>query len=165
MKKRYLTKLTSVLAAAAVIFTAGFAECRAAAEYADTETAADSATCGGQLVAAYACSLIGSPYAWGGEEPSTGFDCSGFVYYVYNMFGITLNRVAADQALNGIPVNASEIRAGDVICFYSNGGINHSGIYVGNGQFVHASTSETGVIMTDLAAYSQDGYTVRRIIF
>lgn len=119
----------------------------------------------GQQVAGYACQFVGSRYIWGGATPD-GFDCSGLVYYVYKQFGYTLNRVAADQASNGRHVEPSEIQPGDLLCFYSGSSyIGHVGIYIGNGQFVHASNSTTGVIISDLAGYYVSrGYEARRII-
>ena len=119
----------------------------------------------GQQVASYACQFVGSRYVWGGTTPD-GFDCSGLVYYVYKQFGYTLNRVAADQASNGRHVEPSELQPGDLLCFYSGSSyIGHVGIYIGNGQFVHASNSTTGVIISDLAGYYVSrGYEARRII-
>lgn len=119
----------------------------------------------GQQVASYACQFVGSRYVWGGTTPD-GFDCSGLVYYVYKQFGYTLNRVAADQATNGRHVEPSELQPGDLLCFYSGSSyIGHVGIYIGNGQFVHASNSTTGVIISDLAGYYVSrGYEARRII-
>lgn len=126
--------------------------------------ATSSAT--GQTIANYACQFVGYRYCWGGTSPDTGFDCSGLVYYVYKQFGYTLNRVAADQATNGRHVEASELQAGDLICFYSGSSyIGHVGIYIGNGQFVHASNSTTGVIISDLSGYYVSrGFEARRII-
>ena len=136
-------------------------------ESTDTSAASTQLASGsGALVAAYACTFVGTPYCWGGTDPSTGFDCSGFVYYVYKQFGIELNRVAADQAQNGTAVDASNLQPGDVLCFYSSGTyIGHSGIYIGDGKFVHAASSTTGVIITSLAGnYTSRGFVARRII-
>ena len=118
----------------------------------------------GSRIANYALQFVGYNYSWGGKDPSTGFDCSGLVYYVYQQFGYTLNRVAADQALNGVHVD--ELQPGDVLCFYSGSSyIGHSGIYIGDGKFVHAANSATGVIVTSLEGYySSRGYEARRIV-
>lgn len=118
----------------------------------------------GYQVAQYALQYVGCPYSWGGRDPS-GFDCSGFVYYVYQHFGITLNRVAQDQAQNGYHVDASELQAGDILCFYSGSSyIGHVGIYLGYGMFVHAQNSATGVVITELAGhYSERGFEARRM--
>jgi len=120
----------------------------------------------GQQIADLALSLVGTKYTWAGNSPEEGFDCSGLVYYVYKQFGITLARTAAEQAKNGVPVEPADLRPGDILCFSSGYNyIGHAGIYIGNGQFVHAATSKTGVIVTDLSGYySEKGYVARRII-
>lgn len=120
----------------------------------------------GQDIVNYALQFVGYNYTWGGTSPSTGFDCSGLVQYVYKQFGYSLNRVAADQAKNGRHVEASELQPGDILCFYSGSSyIGHVGIYIGNGQFVHASNSTTGVIISNLAGnYTNRGFEARRII-
>ncbi|MDO4990412.1 MAG: SH3 domain-containing protein, partial [Eubacteriales bacterium] len=68
----------------------------------------------GQQIAQYALQFLGYNYCWGGKDPSTGFDCSGLVYYVYGQFGYTLNRVAQDQARNGTAVSADSLQPGDI---------------------------------------------------
>ena len=120
----------------------------------------------GREIADYALQYVGYRYVWGGASPSTGFDCSGLVYYVYKHFGYTLNRVAADQAKNGVHVDPSNLQPGDILCFYSgNSYIGHVGIYIGNNRFVHAQNSATGVVTTELAGYyAERGYEARRII-
>lgn len=119
----------------------------------------------GQQIAQYAVQFVGCPYSWGGKDPS-GFDCSGLVYYVYQQFGITLNRVAQEQAQNGVHVDPSDLQPGDILCFYSGSSyIGHSGIYIGFGMFVHAQNSATGVVITELAGhYSERGFEARRIV-
>lgn len=79
---------------------------------------------------------------------------------------MTLNRVAADQAKNGVHVEPSELQPGDLLCFYSGSSyIGHVGIYIGNGRFVHASNSTTGVIISELSGYYVTrGYEARRIL-
>ena len=128
-------------------------------------TSAGSST-SGREVADYALQYVGTPYHWGGVDPTTGFDCSGFAYYVYKHFGYTLNRVASEQALNGRHVENTDLQPGDLICFYSGGSyIGHVGIYVGNNLFVHAATSSTGVISSELTGYyATRGFEVRRIV-
>lgn len=98
----------------------------------------------GQAVVETAKQYLGIPYVYGGTSPS-GFDCSGFVYYVYKQFGVTLNRVAADQMTNGKWVPFSEIQPGDIIGFKNSSGyVNHVGIYAGNGMMIHSpQTGET----------------------
>ena len=128
-------------------------------------TAAPSSA-SGREIADYALQYVGTPYHWGGVDPSTGFDCSGFAYYVYKHFGYTLNRVASEQALNGRHVENTDLQPGDLICFYSGGSyIGHVGIYIGNNMFVHAATSSTGVISSELTGYyARRGFEVRRIV-
>ena len=119
----------------------------------------------GQQIAQYAVQFVGCPYKWGGNDPS-GFDCSGLVNYVYQQFGITINRVAQEQAENGNHVDPSDLQPGDILCFYSGSSyIGHSGIYIGFGMFVHAQNSATGVVITELAGhYSERGFEARRIV-
>lgn len=93
----------------------------------------------GQAVVEIAKQYLGIPYLYGGNSPSTGFDCSGFVKYVYAQLGVNLNRVAADQMLNGIWVDPSALEVGDIIGFYNSSGyISHVGIYAGNGMMIHS---------------------------
>lgn len=106
---------------------------------------------GGQQIANFARSFLGIPYVWGGAAPS-GFDCSGFVYYIYNCYGILLPRVADEQYYFGHRVAAADIQPGDLV-FYSTymPGPSHVGIYVGNGQFIHASSAAGKVTLTPMS--------------
>ena len=115
----------------------------------------------GREVVEFALQYVGYPYTWGGTSPETGFDCSGFTTFVFKHFGITLNRVACDQASNGVEVDPSALQPGDLLCFYSSADyIGHVGIYIGDNKFVHASTYTTGVIISELSGY----YTVRSFV-
>lgn len=78
---------------------------------------------------------LGVPYRWGGASPSTGFDCSGFIMYVYAKIGISLPHYAAAQYGYGRPVSRSDLKPGDLVFF---NGLGHNGIYIGGGRFVHA---------------------------
>lgn len=122
----------------------------------------------GELVAEYALQFAGGKYSYGGTDPSTGFDCSGLVYYVFRQFGYRLSRVAEDQAKNGEAVESIEnLLPGDVLCFSHNGSgyIGHAGIYIGNGKFVHAMDSANGILVSDLEAYLETrSLHARRII-
>ena len=128
--------------------------------------AASNASVTGKEVATFALQYVGYPYSWGGQSPATGFDCSGFVCYVYSHFGFTLGRVANDQASDGVHVDPADMQPGDVLCFYSgNGYVGHTGIYIGDGAFVHAANSATGVVTTKIEGYyATRGYEVRRIV-
>lgn len=101
-------------------------------------------------IIATAKKYIGVPYVWGGSTPG-GFDCSGFVQYVFNAHGISLPRVSKQQYGVGTWVSKSNLKAGDLVFFDTEGnGVSHLGIYIGNNQFIHASTSK-GVIITSLS--------------
>jgi cell wall-associated NlpC family hydrolase len=85
--------------------------------------------------------LIGVHYRWGGVTPK-GFDCSGFVRYVFGSMGIDLDRTSGSQARQGDPIDLAHIQPGDLLFFSTRGmrkGISHVGIYLGEGQFIHAS--------------------------
>ena len=114
-------------------------------------------TAGSQLVET-ALSYKGYSYHWGGSSPKTGFDCSGFVNYIYDKYGYDLDRTAQQiYSNNGTAVSRDSLQPGDVLCFGSGAkSISHVGIYIGNGQMVHASTSTTGVITSDI---NSDYYT------
>lgn len=111
----------------------------------------------GQDIAKFACQYIGNPYVAGGTSLTNGADCSGFVQSVYKNFGISLPRSSYAQSGVGKGVSYSEAQPGDVIYY---GG--HVGIYIGNGQIVHASTERTGIKIT--SATYRSIITVRRIV-
>ncbi len=111
----------------------------------------------GQDIANFACKYIGNPYVAGGTSLTNGADCSGFVMAVYKNFGISLPRSSYAQSTAGRGVSYSEAQPGDVIYY---GG--HVGIYIGNGQIVHASTERTGIKIT--SATYRSIVTVRRIV-
>ncbi len=122
----------------------------------------------GQAVVEIAKQYLGIPYRYGGSSPSTGFDCSGFVKYVYSQLGVNLNRVAADQMNNGIWVDQSQLQPGDIIGFYSSSGyIGHVGIYVGNGMMIHSP--QTGDVVKYESVvngnYGRRGKICRRIFY
>jgi N-acetylmuramoyl-L-alanine amidase len=97
-----------------------------------------------------------------------GFDCSGFVKYCCSLMGINMNRVAADQALNGYEVPVGSMLPGDILCFSSSLGgsyIGHTGIYVGNGYFIHSPRTGYNVEIVALSetSYGQRIANIRRI--
>lgn len=123
----------------------------------------------GQQIANYALKYLGYDYVYGGSKPSTGFDCSGLSSYVYKQYGYDIHRRASEQyKYDGTSVAKSDLQQGDLVFFSSNGGssVTHVGIYIGDGQFVHASTSNTGVIISDLSSsyYTGAWYGAKRII-
>ena len=121
----------------------------------------------GKEIATYALTFVGSPYSWGGNSPATGFDCSGFVQYIFSQYGYTTSRIANDVLADGKHVDPADLQPGDVLCFYSgNGYVGHVGIYVGDETFVHAANSVSGVVTTSLSTgyYATRGYEIRRIV-
>ncbi|AEV69109.1 SH3 domain-containing C40 family peptidase [Acetivibrio clariflavus] len=133
------------------------------------ETSESNSSKRAQIVS-YAKELLGVRYVYGGTTRS-GFDCSGFVWHVFNHFGIKLNRVAADQAKQGTKISRSELQPGDLVFFDTNGGknyINHVGIYIGNGSFIHASSGSKAkkVVISELNTgfYNDCFMTARRIL-
>lgn len=101
---------------------------------------------------------IGVKYVFGGTTPA-GFDCSGFVQYVFAKNGINLPRVSRDQFKIGTSVSFSNLQPGDLVFFSlaKNGVIDHDGIYVGNGQFINASSSK-GVTIYTMGTYWKSAY-------
>ena len=117
----------------------------------------------GSDFANYCAQFVGIGYVYGGASPS-GFDCSGYVSYVYaNYYGVSLPHDAAGIAQCGTPVSMDSLQCGDVICHDYNGDgyIEHVSIYIGNGTYIHASDSRRGVVITN---YCGGVATVRRFI-
>lgn len=115
----------------------------------------------------FAKSLLGTKYVYGGSSPA-GFDCSGFVQYVFKNFDINLPRTAKDQSTVEEYVSYSNLQPGDLVFFKTLGSsvINHSGIYIGNGEFIHSSSGAGKVIISNITSgYYKDHYTTaRRVI-
>jgi cell wall-associated NlpC family hydrolase len=86
-------------------------------------------------VVGIAMQYLGIPYQWAGSSPSTGFDCSGFVAYVFAQVGVSLPHLAAAQYSYGVPVSQDQLEPGDLVFF---DGLGHVGIYIGGGQFIHS---------------------------
>lgn len=105
-----------------------------------------------EKIAAYAKKFLGTEYVWGGTSPD-GFDCSGFVSYVLGHFGVDLYRTSRTQVQEGKHVNKSELKPGDLVFFdtagRNNGKINHVGIYIGDGRFIHSSSGQDKVSIND----------------
>ncbi len=138
------------------------------ADYVKLKTDSDSTgTELGRQIVATAKQYLGVPYVYGGASPK-GFDCSGLVYYVYGQYGYKLQRGAGSQyRTNGTPVDKADLQPGDLVFFSDNvDPIGHVGMYIGDGQFIHASSGKGQVIITDLDSYYYaEHYTgARRII-
>ena len=87
--------------------------------------------------------LLGTPYRYGGNRPSTGFDCSGFVQYAHATVGVHLPRTSRQQYNSAKPIRKNNLRPGDLIFFRINNKrtVSHVGIYLGNGKFIHSPSS------------------------
>lgn len=118
---------------------------------------------GAQAVVDYAMQFLGCRYVYGGTTPS-GFDCSGFTQYVYKQFGVTINRTSRDQIYNGVGVSRSDLQPGDILLFARYGTtISHVGLYIGNNEMIHASSSTTGVIISNInSGYYVSGFVGAR---
>ena len=97
-------------------------------------------------IVTYALPFVGIRYKYGGTNPNTGVDCSGFTSYVMRHAAeVELPHSSGGQSRMGRQVSSSEMRPGDIICYGSGKRINHVALYIGNGQIVHASTERTGI--------------------
>jgi len=117
---------------------------------------------GGHSAAAQiALRYLGVPYVWGGSSPS-GFDCSGFVAYVYGQVGVSLPHYSGAQYSYGLPVSRGDLQPGDLVFF---DGLGHVGIYVGGGEFIHAPQTGDVVKISSLGEgwYAQTYDGARRI--
>ena len=100
-----------------------------------------------QEIVDFALQFEGNPYVYGGTSLTNGADCSGFVMSVFKEFGVELPRVAASQCSASRKKDIKDIEPGD-LCFYGYG-ISHVALYIGNGKIIHASTSATGIKISD----------------
>lgn len=121
-----------------------------------------------QKIIDYAKRFLGVKYVWGGSSPK-GFDCSGFVKYVFGNFGINLVRTSTGQAKEGSGVTKSDLQMGDLVFFDTNGGqngINHVGIYIGSGKFIQSSSGSKYVVISSISeGFYKDTYMkARRVI-
>ena len=115
----------------------------------------------------FASQQLGKPYVWGAQGPNS-FDCSGLTYYVYkNAAGITLPRTSVEQSKYGTTVSKSNLKAGDLIFFDTSGpndgGVSHVGIYVGNGQMIHASSSQKKIVKVSVeTSYWNNAFVIAK---
>ncbi|MBQ7035899.1 MAG: C40 family peptidase [Clostridia bacterium] len=100
----------------------------------EAPAAEESAPTAGENILAYAKNFLGVPYRYGGSSPS-GFDCSGFVKFVYGYFGVNLPRTSYSQMQSGYAVSTDALQPGDLL-FFRGGG--HVGIYAGDNMYIHA---------------------------
>ena len=120
-----------------------------------------------ESVMSYAKKQLGKPYVWGAEGPDS-FDCSGFTQYVFkNSVGISIPRVSKDQSKHGQFVSRSELQRGDLVFFDTSGdgAVNHVGIYMGENQFIHASSGGGKVVISEMNSYYSPRYiNARRVL-
>lgn len=133
---------------------------------ANADSAASTVGASGSEILAEAQNYLDTPYVNGGASPS-GFDCSGFVYYVLKQFGYAPGRTPASQYQQGSAVDKSSLEPGDIV-FFANTyakGISHVGIYAGNGQFIHSPNSRSTVSYSDLTSgyWAEHYYGARRM--
>lgn len=128
-----------------------------------------STSSAGEKIVTFAKQYLGYRYVYGGTTPSSGFDCSGFIYYVFNSCGYSVGRSITAQAGSGVAVSKSELQLGDVVFFNntSSGAIGHVGIYIGDGRMIHAANSRRGVVTDTINSgyYNTYYYTARRIAY
>ena len=95
--------------------------------------------------------LVGSKYVWGGASP-TGFDCSGYIWYLARLVGKPVNRGMLGQYNSGAHPARDELKPGDLVFFQNtyHPGLSHNGVYLGNNQFVHAADEDAGVTVSNL---------------
>lgn len=131
-----------------------------------SENAASSGSATGAQILAEAQKYLGTRYVMGGASPS-GFDCSGFVYYVLKQLGYAPYRTPADQYKMGTSVSKADLQIGDIVFFANTyaSGISHVGIYAGNGQFIHSPNSRSTVSYSDLTSgyWANHYYGARRV--
>jgi len=129
-------------------------------------TTNEAVTVSGQQIVAEAEKYLGCPYVSGGASPS-GFDCSGFVYYVLKQLGYSPYRTCEDLNTMGTYVSKENLQPGDIVVFQNTykAGISHVGIYVGGGQFIHAPNSRSVVSYADLTTgyWANHYYSARRV--
>ena len=136
------------------------AEAAAAAQAASRSAARESLSATGAAIAKYSLNFIGYPYLYGGTSPS-GWDCSGFVQYVFAQFGVSLPRTSGAMMSVGSPVGSlAEAQPGDILA--SPG---HAAIYIGNGMVMNAMTAGSGTDTAPVSwVFSGGGYAIRRVI-
>ncbi|HET8528223.1 MAG TPA: C40 family peptidase [Gaiellaceae bacterium] len=113
----------------------------------------------GLRVVSFAKRFVGVRYVYGGSSPRSGFDCSGFVRYVYAHFGVALPHSSYAQFGDGSRVSRGHLRPGDLVFF---DGLGHVGLYVGNGRFIHAPHTGTRVRVQSLAGWYSSRYVGAR---
>jgi len=127
----------------------------------------------------YSSTFLGMKYLWGGTTPaildttgkyiSGGFDCSGFVQYIYKKFGVNLPRTSMDQVNKGTSVKIDNLQKGDLVFFMTNLAlpleVSHVGIYIGNNKFIHSPNTLDVIKISELTGFYKDKFVIgKRII-
>lgn len=119
------------------------------------------------LIRTYASKFLGVRYVWGGTTPK-GFDCSGFVKYVFKYAGYQLNRNCTNQLKNGVIIAKEDLQCGDLIFFkntsHSGGFSSHIGIYIGNGQMIHCGSKGVAIVSFEKDYYQNHFLCARRVV-
>ena len=116
-----------------------------------------------QQVVNYAVRFVGNPYRWGGTNPNTGADCSGFVQYVMeHAAGIHLDRTSREQSAEGLAVSSTAMQPGDLLFYASGSTIDHVAMYIGGGKIVHAANRRSGIKISTWNY--RKPVTIRRVI-
>lgn len=103
-----------------------------------------------QAIIRYGEQFMGTPYVWGGTSPSPGFDCSGFIQYVYGHYGVSLYRTSEEQFAEGVPVSKGNLQPGDLVFFSTYApGASHVGIYIGNGMML--DSEDMGLVIDNIS--------------
>ncbi|MDQ3657984.1 MAG: C40 family peptidase [Chloroflexota bacterium] len=145
-------KLTVLICALGLLASTGAGTLAAPASVPGVDTQAAAQVGGGQYIADFALQFQGYPYVWAGNGPG-GFDCSGFTQYVLlNTVGIDIGHGVAEQTYSGAWVDWGEWQPGDLVYFAGTyrAGISHTGVYIGDGQFIHAENEGTGVVISSV---------------
>lgn len=129
----------------------------------------DAISSKGTDVVNFAKQYLGCSYVLGGKTPESGFDCSGYTRYVYKNFGYSLGAVAAEQDNIGTEIAREDLKEGDLILFYNEEKtkIGHTGVYIGNNEFIHAANPDRGVVIDNLKTnsyYNERFVEARRIV-
>jgi cell wall-associated NlpC family hydrolase len=147
-------------------------------QYIEQGTQYSTLTSGNNIVS-YSNTFLGMPYLWGGTTPalfdttgkylSGGFDCSGFVQYIYKNFDMNLPRTTMEQVNEGASVNINSLETGDLVFFKTNPAvpseISHVGIYIGNNKFMHSPKDNDAIKISELTGYYKDNFVIgKRLI-
>ena len=154
----------------AVVATVGGRGVKVRATPGTHRTASTRTTTEGRATAAGILSTakryVGTHYRYGGESPTSGFDCSGFVQYVFGRHGVRLPRTSREQAVAGapVPLDVTSLRPGDLLLFASTGTrVNHVAIYVGSNRILHSAAGAGGVVYDDLTSARGKWYLQRHV--